>query len=158
MFYESDRFVRIGCRKDGTLKVLTEALPVSYFVSHEIEIVVGALLTEADRVGELALADEAWQELRRSIRVSFNGHPVWQTDATHQAMSGFRFMVGGEIDPAPHGPGNFSREIYDGIPNADRDASRSVSRAVDTARRLHRAPISARATQALCSTRRSLRA
>lgn len=99
LFYESDRFVRIGCRKNGVLKVLTKALPASYFVPHDLEIFIGSQLPPDDRDQHPTMTDEEKQHRRNTMRVNFNGHPVWETDIDHQQGTDFTFAVGREIHP-----------------------------------------------------------
>lgn len=103
LFYEDDGHARIGCRKNGVLKLLTESLPVSYFVAQQIDIMIGALLTEADRGKHPDLDDEAWQRLRGITRVYFNHEPVWETDTRHQIPENLRFAIGKEIVPVATG-------------------------------------------------------
>lgn len=107
LFYEDDGHARIGCRKNGILKLLTESLPVSYFVAQQIDIMIGALLTEADRSEHPDLDDEGWGRLRRTTRVYFNQEPVWETDTGHQIPENLRFAIGREIVPVATGENPF---------------------------------------------------
>jgi hypothetical protein len=101
IFYESDRAIRLGCRKNGILKVLSGPLPVSYFPTHVVEVFAGPLLTDSDRACFPNLNDQAWTALRQTIRVRFNHLAVWETDAPYHGNGPFRLALGDDpFDPA----------------------------------------------------------
>jgi len=79
-FYQDDRHVRLGCRKNGILKVLSDPLPVSYFVEHTVTATF-----RADAAPQLQLA--------------FNGHPIWATDCPQPSLAGWTFVAGHDPDP-----------------------------------------------------------
>lgn len=111
LFYEDNGHIRIGCRKNGVLKILTESLPASYFVPHDIRLLIGPRLTTEERPQYPGLTEEDWQKLRQTIRVYFNHELIWETDLRHQSEAGWRFAIGREIDPAPAGESAFLGQI-----------------------------------------------
>jgi hypothetical protein len=113
IFYESDRFIRIGCRKDNVLKILTGALPASYFVPHEVDITIGPELKEEERRQLPLMSDEEWQNKRKTISVSFNGQPIWETPSIHQHGTDLMFAIGREIQPGTIGEGVFRGRIIE---------------------------------------------
>lgn len=94
VFYENDRAIRIGCRKNGVLKILTDSLEASYFLPQDIDVLVGPLLRERDRGKFADLSDDAWAELGRKIQVRFNQTLAWETDLLHQSGPDFQYAIG----------------------------------------------------------------
>ncbi|MBI5426119.1 MAG: hypothetical protein HZA32_18760 [Opitutae bacterium] len=79
-FYQDDRHVRIGCRKGGILKILSDPLPVSYFVPHRITVRFDTSASPR-------------------LRVDFNDHPLWETDCAQSTAAGWTFGYGRDLDP-----------------------------------------------------------
>jgi hypothetical protein len=79
VFYQDDRHIRLGCRKNGVLKVLSDALPVSYFVEHTI---TAAFLPSAPT----------------RLQLAFNHHPIWETECAPYAASGGKLAAGRDPD------------------------------------------------------------
>jgi hypothetical protein len=83
-FYENDRYVRLGCRKNGVLKILTDSLPVSYFVEHSIVVSFSG-------------------QSPRKLQLTFNGQPLWETECEQTTLGDWTFAVGRslEVNPPP---------------------------------------------------------
>jgi hypothetical protein len=87
VFYQDDRHVRIGCRKRGVLKLLSDPLPMSYFVAHRISL-------QFERVDTM------------QVQVRFNGHPLWTTDCAQRAPENWTFGFGRDLDEQASPDGN----------------------------------------------------
>ncbi len=98
VFYENDRFIRIGCRKNGILKILTDSLPVSYFVPNELDVSREPGFTHEGLPASL-------------IRVRFNRHVILETGYAHQTDVVADLVVGHEITPGIPGANPFRGQL-----------------------------------------------
>jgi hypothetical protein len=109
VFYENDRFIRLGCRKNGILKVLTDPLPVSYFVPNDLSInrePASRTREPADHQPASVITDAV-----SVLRIRFNHHLVLETDYTHQSDEVATLSVGHEISPNIPGAYPFSGKL-----------------------------------------------
>jgi hypothetical protein len=94
VFYQDDRHIRIGARKNGVLKIMTDAWRTSYFPEHEIQIFIGLLLKDSDRDIYTKQTDEDWIKLRRSLQVKFNQHQLWETELDDMGAGPYQITTG----------------------------------------------------------------
>lgn len=85
-FYENDRHVRLGCRKNGVLKILSDSLPVSYFVEHSIVLSFS-------------------RPSPPKLFLTFNGQPLWEAECAQTSFEDWTFAVGRSLETNPP-PGN----------------------------------------------------